>query len=61
MISKELFCKTIADVQEQNRKISEFNHSKNRNCIRRNAGPQWQYGLCLRRYILLDAGGKSHW
>lgn len=24
MISKELFCKTIADVQEQNRKILEF-------------------------------------
>lgn len=32
MISKELFCKTIADVQEQNRKISEFNHALGKIC-----------------------------
>ena len=27
MISKELFRKTIADIQEQDRKISEFDHA----------------------------------
>lgn len=32
MISKELFCKTIADVQEQNRKILEFNHALGKIC-----------------------------
>lgn len=32
MISKELFCKTIADVQEQTRKISEFNHALGKIC-----------------------------
>lgn len=26
---------------------NEYEHSKNRNCIKRNAGPQWQHGLCL--------------
>ncbi len=32
MISKELFCKTIADIQEQNRKISEFGHALGKIC-----------------------------
>ena len=32
MISKELFCKTIADIQEQDRKISEFDHALGRIC-----------------------------
>lgn len=32
MISKELFCKTIADIQEQDRKISEFGHALNKIC-----------------------------
>lgn len=45
----------------QDKQENEYEHSKNRNCIRRNAGPQWQHGLCLGRYILLAARGKSHW
>lgn len=32
MISKELFCKTIADIQEQDRKISEFDHALGKIC-----------------------------
>ena len=32
MISKELFCKTIADIREQDRKISEFGHALNKIC-----------------------------
>lgn len=32
MISKELFCKTIADIQEQDQKISEFDHALGRIC-----------------------------
>ena len=32
MISKELFCKTIADIQEQERKISEFDHALGKIC-----------------------------
>lgn len=32
MISKELFCKTIADIHEQDRKISEFDHALGKIC-----------------------------
>lgn len=32
MISKELFRKTIADIQEQDRKISEFDHALGKIC-----------------------------
>lgn len=32
MISKELFCKTIADIQKQDRKISEFDHALGKIC-----------------------------
>lgn len=32
MISKELFCKTIADIQEQNRKIAAFDHALDKIC-----------------------------
>ena len=32
MISKELFCKTIADIRKQDRKISEFGHALNKIC-----------------------------
>lgn len=32
MISKELFCKTIADIPEQDRKISEFDHALGKIC-----------------------------
>lgn len=31
----------------QDKQENEYEHSKNRNCIRRNAGPQRQHGLCL--------------
>ena len=48
-------------IEERHKRQNEYEHSKNRNCIRRNAGPQWQHGLCLGRYILLAARGKSHW
>lgn len=47
--------------ERQGKRQNEYEHSKNRNGIRRNAGPQWQHGLCLGRYILLAARGKSHW
>lgn len=61
----EGFC-CISKSRESQEPIPEsemqaFLDSKNRNCIRRNAGPQWQHGLCLGRYILLAARGKSHW
>lgn len=32
MISKELFCKTIADIQKQDRKISEVDHALGKIC-----------------------------
>lgn len=32
MISNELFCKTIADIQEQDQKISEFDHALGKVC-----------------------------
>lgn len=32
MISKELFCKTIADIHEQDRRISEFDHALGKIC-----------------------------
>lgn len=32
MISKELLCKTIADIPEKDRKISEFDHALGKIC-----------------------------
>lgn len=32
MISKELFCKTIADIHEQDRKIAAFDHALDKIC-----------------------------
>lgn len=32
MISKGLFCKTIADIQEQDRKIAAFDHALDKIC-----------------------------
>lgn len=56
MISKELFCKTIADVQEQNRKILEFNHALGKICDSTVVGG---FTICILLHC--SASSKKNW
>lgn len=61
MISKELFCKTIADIQEQDRKISEFDHALGKICDTEFFEIATRIynellGFAARKYEILDIG-----